>query len=258
MSADPRKSACLALRLASWVGLVLLASSCGVPKDRHDHPLNRTEIGYAPRPEPVATPATVSVTTTTANGPDPMSAGRPPLTAPLYVAYPLDVYWIDGSTIRPTRRAEIEATLESAIGVLKAGPEPAETAAGLRSVIPSADMIVAATTQSGTATISLAPGFLTLPGAEQTLAIAQIVYTITIVPGIGQVDFRLGDQPLPVPTAEGQPSSGAVSRDDYASLLNAPPSPTTSTPTEPAAAIGTDASPTSARRAPDGGTGLYD
>ena len=141
-------------------------------------------------------------------------------------------------SLRPIRRNNVEATLDSAIDALRAGPLFSDTEAGLRSAIPSSDMIDSATVQSGTATITLAPSFLTLPGTEQTLAIAQIVYTVTNLPGTGLVEFRLGDRPLSVPTSDGQPSRGALSRDDYVSLLatDTPPSgaPTTTTTTPPA------------------------
>ena len=131
--------------------------------------------------------------------------------------------------VRPVRRLAVEATLDSAIEALRAGPLFSDTGDGLRSAIPAPDMIDSAAVQSGTATISLASSFLTLPGNEQTLAIAQIVYTVTNLPGVGLVEFRLNDQLLSVPTADGRPSRGALSRDDYVSLL-ATASPLTGVP----------------------------
>jgi spore germination protein GerM len=210
--------------------IVISASSCGVPGDSEDRPLAPNEIAYRPLPEP--TTSTTSTTTT----PPATTAAPPTTTIPAVtstttpVAYPLDVYWIEGSLIRPVRRAEIEATLKSAIDALRAGPMFADSDQGLRSAIPGPDTIESAELQNGTATINLGSSFLTLPGAEQTLAIAQIVYTVTNQPGVGLVEFRLGGRALSVPTADGQPSKGALSRDDYETLL-VPVVPVTETTT---------------------------
>ena len=221
-SAPPQSSAIGILVIAA----VLSGASCGVPRDSKDRPLAPNEIAYTPQPEPTTTTTTTTPPVTTVN-PTRTSTTLTPTTATpttvtpttVFIAFPLDVYWIDGSTIRPIRRTEVEATLDSAIEALRAGPLFTDTADGLRSAIPSSDMIDSATVQSGTATINLAPSFLTLPGTEQTLAIAQIVYTVTNLPGTGLVEFRLSDRPLSVPTSDGQPSKGALSRDDYVSLL---------------------------------------
>ncbi len=204
------------------IGVALCGASCGVPSDSEDRPLAPNEIAFTPQPEPTTTTTTTTPPVTTVDPPETSTTLTP---TTVFIAFPLDVYWIDGSTIRPIRRNNVEATLDSAIEALRAGPLFADTEEGLRSAIPSSDMIDSATVQSGTATITLAPSFLTLPGTEQTLAIAQIVYTVTNLPGTGLVEFRLGDRPLSVPTSDGQPSRGALSRDDYVSLLATEPAP---------------------------------
>ena len=205
--------------IAMVVAVLVMGSSCGVPRDSQDRPLGPNEIAYTPLPEPTTTTTTTSPPVTTVNPP---ATSTTVTTTTVFVAFPLDVYWIAGSSfrpIRPIRRSSVAATLESAIDALRNGPLFSDTQAGLRSAIPSSDMIESATVQSGTATINLAPSFLTLPGTEQILAIAQIVYTVTNLPGTGLVEFRLGDRPLSVPTSDGQPSRGALSRDDYVDLL---------------------------------------
>ena len=225
--------------LATVIAVALFGASCGVPSDSKDRPLTPSEIAFTPQPEPTTTTTTTTPPVTTVNPPATTTTTTPPPTTTVFIAFPLDVYWIDGSTIRPTRRPDVEATLDTAIEALRAGPLFSDTDAGLRSAIPSSDMIDSATVQSGTATITLAPSFLTLPGTEQTLANAQIVYTVTNLPGTGLVEFRLGDRPLSVPTSDGQPSRGALSRDDYVSLLAtqtpSPVPPATTTTTLPTA-----------------------
>ena len=225
------------------IGALFFASGCGVPRDAKDRPLAPNEIAYTPQAEPTTTTTIVTTTPTTtppATTVDPQQTSTTMTPTTVFIAFPLDVYWIDGSMVRPIRRNDVKATLDSAIDALRDGPLFPDTADGLRSAIPSSDMIDSATVESGTATINLAPLFLTLPGTEQTLAIAQIVYTVTNLPGTGLVEFRLGGRPLSVPTSNGEPSRGALSRDDYVSLLaaetpsiGAPILPTTTT-TSPA------------------------
>lgn len=243
---------CRCPRPARWlppaalsIAIALAVAGCGVSSESGDRPLAQNEIAYTPQPEPTTTTTTEAPPVTTIDAPATSTtvASTAVTTTTLFVAFPLDVYWIEGSMVRPIRRTDVEATLESAIEALRAGPRFTDTADGLRSAIPASDMIEFATVQSGTATITLAPSFLTLPGTEQTLAIAQIVYTVTNLPGTGLVEFRLGDRTLSVPTADGQPSRGALSRDDYVSLLASrepspaqpiqPVTPTTTTPEVP-------------------------
>ncbi len=44
--------------------------------------------------------------------------------------------------------------------------------------------------------------------------------TATARPGVGQVRFTLDGQPVEVPHADGSVGTDAVSRDDYAALLD--------------------------------------
>jgi spore germination protein GerM len=100
----------------------------------------------------------------------------------------------------------------------------------LRTAIADSSMIVDAKLAGGIATIELGPEFLNLPGPEQSLGMAQIVYTVTAVPtGIGRVRFRVNGRAIAVPLANGQPTTGSVSRDDYSTLLA--PTPNATTPT---------------------------
>lgn len=249
------------VRGACLVAIGGLLAGCGVPVDHGDRPLRVNEVAFTPRTEPTTTtattapepvPSTTAVAPSTApttavtasSAPSPTSPTSTPLLtvvapttptpATVIVNAALDVYWVDRTGIAPIRRLTTEASVGSAIEALRAGPQPSDTDRGLRSAVPTTDMIVGAGLVDGTATVELASSFLTLPGTEQVLAIAQIVFTVTSVPGVVRVDFTLDGQPLAVPRADGQPASGAVSRQDYASLLVTQPLATGSTTTEPA------------------------
>lgn len=91
--------------------------------------------------------------------------------------------------------------------------------AGLRTALSDADLISEVSVAAGAATVALDSGFAELTHSEQTLALGQIVFTLTELPGIGLVRFTLGDEPIAVPRPDGTIADARVSRDDFASLL---------------------------------------
>jgi spore germination protein GerM len=205
------------------VAVAGLVSGCGVPLDQTDRPLRKDELGYKPVREIPATTTTTTSTSTTIVVPSsvPVTTTPPPSTALVPLVYPLDVYWIDPfGQIVPARRTQEGNDLANAINALRYPPLSFGPESALRSAIVDSTMIVDAKVAGGIATIELGPEFLNLPGPEQSLGIAQIVFTVTAVPaGIGRVRFRVNSRPIAVPLANGQPTTGSVSRDDYTSLL---------------------------------------
>jgi spore germination protein GerM len=73
--------------------------------------------------------------------------------------------------------------------------------------------------RGGVATVAVAESFKELSTSEQRLAVAQLVVTLTGRPGVGQVAFTIDDEPVPVPTGDGLIADRAVSRDDFASVV---------------------------------------
>jgi spore germination protein GerM len=109
------------------------------------------------------------------------------------------------------------ATLE----VLIAGPTAGEQAAGLRTALLTEDVIRDARVAAGVAHVDLRLLFAT-GTQESILAVAQLVCTLTGLPGVGQVAFTLDGQPVEVPRSDGSLTSGTVSREDYATVISAP------------------------------------
>ncbi len=223
------------------VAVTTLVSACGVPLDRTDRPLRKDELGYKPVREIPATTTTTSTTTTTIVVPSsvPATTAPPPSTALVPLVYPLDVFWIDPfGQIVPARRLPEGSDLEKAINALRFGPFSTGAEGGLRSAIVDPTMIVDAKLAGGVVTIELGSEFLNLPGPEQSLGIAQIVFTVTPT-GIGRVRFRANGRPIAVPLANGQPTTGSVSRDDYSTLrAPTPVDSTTSTINDSATTTG--------------------
>jgi spore germination protein GerM len=112
----------------------------------------------------------------------------------------------------------------SASDALEALIETSRTALpdGTRSAINAADLFTPRATQHGVAHVDLDAKFLEILPADQILAIAQIVCTLTGLPGIGQVRFTQEGRPTDVPRSDSSLTDKPVSRDDYLALL--PPS----------------------------------
>ncbi len=106
----------------------------------------------------------------------------------------------------------------SVLATLLAGPSNAEAFSGITSDIPAGTSIRSVHVSANTATVDLTDDFATATGQSQILAIAQIVYTVTQVPGILQVSFELGGVATEVPSSDGTLLTRPVTRSDYSSL----------------------------------------
>ncbi len=91
--------------------------------------------------------------------------------------------------------------------------------AGTRSALNDANVVSAKSTTKGTANIDLKGDFSQISPADQLFAIAQIVCTLTSLPGIGQVHFTEQGHSVDIPRADSSLTSNSVSRDDYKPLL---------------------------------------
>jgi len=123
-----------------------------------------------------------------------------------------------GRLVRASRRLPVSPTAGRVLASLREGPTTAEGSAGARSALPAQNSVRSVSLAGGTATVDLARRFTTLSSSDQLLALAQIVYTLTARPGIGQVRFTLQGESTEVPRANGSLTSARVSRDDYAPL----------------------------------------
>lgn len=122
------------------------------------------------------------------------------------------------------------AGLTQIVAALQAGPEAlGALGVGLRSAVPGASSgeIRVTDNNAGVALVELPPAFFdTIPVADQRLATAQIVLTLTDSRGIGQVQF---DQAVPKPSGALTPAGKPLTHADYAALLNGTPSSTSTT-----------------------------
>jgi hypothetical protein len=87
----------------------------------------------------------------------------------------------------------------AALDQLLAGPSSAESAAGLRSLIPAGTQLLGLTISSGTATVDLSSSFTSAASpSTMPLRIAQVVYTLAQFPAVTGVHFKVDGQGVTV------------------------------------------------------------
>ncbi len=145
---------------------------------------------------------------------------------------PLEVFYVSSNRlIAISRPLNGHLDLQQEISALLAGPTSQEAFIGITTDIPAGTSIRQVKQTQGTLTVDLSGNFAFINGQSQIFAIAQIVYSLTQIPGINSLIFELNGVATDVPTESGTLVSGPVSRLDYFQLAQAPPT-TASPPTQ--------------------------
>jgi hypothetical protein len=175
-------------RLLAGVVLVGALSACGI--DTQDSPV------------PVVAPSA----TTPQSGP---SRAGVPLT--------VQVYLVQGERLaRVTRTVPPGAGLEPSFVGLATPITRAQSDAGFRSALPVTSTALHGRVVEGVARVDLPAGFERISVHEQSLAMAQLVFTVTANSLATSVQLVQGDRALPVPSPGGQLVTRPVTRVDYA------------------------------------------
>jgi hypothetical protein len=179
--------------------VVLVATACGLPADDRDHPLATEDVPY----DLLAGP-----TTTT----------EPPPSTTTTLPWRTNLWYVAGDRLVPApRQLRAQPDVAQVLRLLLRGPSDDDLPL-VRSALDVGDASIAVPPTGGELAIELAPDFGFRSSSEQIFALAQLVFTLTEVPGVGRVAFRIGDAPATVPLPNGQLAEGSVSRDDYAVL----------------------------------------
>ena len=138
-------------------------------------------------------------------------------TVPPAVAAPEEIYLVAPSqhVIAVSRDVQLPATLTDILGALLEGPTSAESSAGLQSFLTGTNTQVSASVAGGVATVDFTGNPVQVVGPNQTLAIAQVVFTVTQQAGVTGVLFEIAGKPTDVPTASGAQVPGPVDRTSY-------------------------------------------
>lgn len=203
----------LAVAAVAMAGAALVG--CGVP-----------DQGSASHLAPDDVPAALAMPTTTLPPPTtvpattvPATTVPPPTTRPAPTER-VAVWLVRNDRLDPVERTEttLPVTPDRVGALVAAGPVGDERGTGLRTAVRVGDL-GRVTLAGGVATVELQPSFAELDGAEQVLAVAQLVLSLTARPGLGRVAFTLGGEALEAPRADGSLGGLTVSRDDYVALI---------------------------------------
>jgi hypothetical protein len=178
--------------MLTMLGGLLLLSACGIPEDDAPSalpPASPTPVVQAPTPAP---PSTVATT--------------------IYLAS------ADGRVRPAVREVGDPVTIQGLLDELKQVPTEEETDQGLVSVIPEETTFFSETTiNEPLAILDLNSGSLdTLEGDQQTLALAQLVWTLTETGEINRIIIRIEGILEVWPTETD--AQEILSRDDYVSF----------------------------------------
>lgn len=206
------------------------AGACGVPRESDFDPFGPDE------PFGVSTTTTTSTTvpTTSPGAPETVTAATvtgPVTTSTLVATEPVQLYFVvDTALTNVSRELARPASLNQVVAALEEGPPTGTPGAGLVSLI-TPDLITNVVEGDGQARVDLNTEVLSeIDTTDQRLVVAQLVLTLGVRPGVGQVSFSSDGDPLAVPV----PSRGnllsepgePLSRDDFAPLLiSSPPGP---------------------------------
>ena len=141
----------------------------------------------------------------------------------------------DGYLVEVRRPVAAEPAVEQAVESLLAPVTEAERDAGLATAVASTTGLRRVIgPDGGLVTIDLSSGVDDVAPDIVQVALAQLVYTVTAVPGVDRVLFQVDGQAREVPTGQGQSTAEPLSRLDYRQLLRPPTTTTTAADFGPA------------------------
>jgi spore germination protein GerM len=140
------------------------------------------------------------------------------------------LYFVRGGDLAPVLRRTAGADAASVLDLLMAGPTRGEVLSGLRTALAPQSPTVDEGPPGGVTAVSVTREFTGITGGNQLLAVAQVVWTLTELPGTTEIRFYVDGAPVEVPTDQGLTDQG-VDRDDYTSVAPATPAPPTADPT---------------------------
>lgn len=191
-----------------------LAAACGVPTE--GPPMTITRVPYdLTRPHP-RDPST----------PEPTGTERP------------YVYLMRHSSLVPVKASATDLgdparAISEVLAQLAEGPSEADRSAGLSTALGLDTVFRLAGLDDGVARIDIAAGEQLPSSSRVPLAIAQVVLSVTSVPGVDSVLISRDGTPVELPLPGGALTAAPVTGRDYAELVT---SPTVSGSSAPSAA----------------------
>ncbi|WP_432545571.1 GerMN domain-containing protein [Kineococcus sp. SYSU DK004] len=144
----------------------------------------------------------------------------------------LPVYLVRDGRLVAVERGVPAASVQVALDQLTAGPTRQEVDGGVRTALTPQRVAVAVTDPpppEGSVVLAADRSLDSVPGGDQLLAIGQLVWTVTAMPGVDSVHLAVEGSLVEVPTDAGL-DRGPVDRSDYRSIAPLPPSPVPPSP----------------------------
>ncbi len=180
-------------RAALVVVGALLLSGCGVPNDAAPREISRDRVPFGL-----------------------LDPDQPSSTVPGPSTARAEIFLVAADKLVPvTREVAAPATADKAVEALLSGPTNAEAARNLRTAIVTTSGLSASAPVAGLVTVELGRAFATSGASSQVLAVAQLVYTVTSLPGASRVSFTVAGRSVAVPLGDGTLTNSAVTRADF-------------------------------------------
>ena len=173
-----------------------------------------------------ATPTTAADATTTTDPEAATTSTSEPGTTPVPAGEGVTVYWawtVDTTTATTPeqlgaggRATSGEAPAEDALAALLEGPDELETEIGMTTEIPEGTAVLDLVIEDGIAIVDLSSDFNATSGTlGETLAIGQIVFTLTQFDTVDAVGFRIDGEDVDAIGSHGSDVSEPLTRDDF-------------------------------------------
>lgn len=192
--------------LAAALGLCVVLGACGVPTGGAPEAIPPSDLPGA------LTTSTPGATTSAA----PTSIPGQPL-----------VFLLDtGDVLVPRSRpvaGDIRDQAEQLLDALAEGPTQAERRQGLTTALSAQARITVGELSGGTATVELSSGTDTATGLQNRRVVAQVVLTVTSLPGIEGVLLTQDGSAVEAPLPTGELTTRPLTAADYSSYLTDPP-----------------------------------
>jgi hypothetical protein len=181
------------MRLPALLSVIAVGAACSVPVD----------AGPRPYLDDVAVEA----------------IGLVPATTDRAGEEPVELHFVSRGALVAVSRGLPSSDPEAVAGALVDGPLPGGEELDLRSAIPPQTEVLSVTVDGTVATVDLTEGFALVGGAEELLAVGQIVLTLAGLDGVEGVRFSLEGTAVAAPVGEGQLTDRPLVPDDFAALL---------------------------------------
>ena len=188
-------------RIAVLVGAALAVVGCGVPVSSRPEAIQNRDVPFQ-----LLAP-TASVTSTTQPG----SVATAQVTIYLVDA--------DGRLASAEREVKFPVTVVRAIESLLQGPTESEAGRLSTAITSGTELLDVLGPSDGLVTLDLSDELLDITGRQQILALAQVVYTVTSLPNVERVLFRIDGERIEVPNGDGKLTATPLGRGSYRALV---------------------------------------